>query len=457
MKRNKGLTLIVALLLIITTVALCIAMYAWARYTTQSSGNVTAQIAKWNFNLRLKEGKAGATETSDPIDLASTQFNYVANDRIAPGTSGLFYVIVDTTGTEVDCQYNVNITLSNCPRNIKFYRGTDANGEELSLGGVNSTSRSFNFSKYLAVKRDVNGTITNENGKYEEPIYWVWDYSGTIEGSSTTYDEWDTIDSNLGTTTMTITATGTEMLEEPSTKASLVSQITALNYGQPVSYSVTVKDGEQVEEGTDGAVTLDNWKIFYNDGTYVYMIYGDYLPNSVAKGVTKVDGNSYAVNFDSSSRINFINALKTQNNWKHLLTPELIGVDGIKITGSPTVEQYSRSWNQKYLNNKIYINYLENMDDGLDGCYVGSVEGNTSNYTDCTNTDLLYYPHNELYGATDGYWLASPSTTWYGAVTNVLYVGSVGYRGGANLAVRPLIGLPSSILGEYTNGAWNIE
>ncbi len=97
------------------------------------------------------------------------------------------------------------------------------------------------------------------------------------------------------------------------------------------------------------------------------------------------------------------------------------------------------------------------MDDGLDGCYVGSVEGNTSNYTDCTNTDLLYYPHNELYGATDGYWLASPSTTWYGAVTNVLYVGSVGYRGGANLAVRPLIGLPSSILGEYTNGAWNIE
>ena len=238
--KNKGLIFIVVLLLTITIIASSIGLWAWAKYTSAQNGNATAQIAKWNFDLKLKEGKQNAVETSGPIDLASTQFNHVANDRIAPGTSGTFYVIVDTTGTEVDVLYNVNITLENCPRNIKFYRGTNNSGEELSLGGVNSTSRSFSFSRYLQAK----GPSGNENRKYEEQIYWEWPYSGSVNESAEIYDQWDTTDSNLGTTTMTITATGTEMLSKP------------LSFGTLKNGQTTISNGSTINLGVGDTTTL---------------------------------------------------------------------------------------------------------------------------------------------------------------------------------------------------------
>lgn len=222
--KNKGLIFIVVLLLTITIIASSIGLYAWAKYTTSQSGNATAQVAKWYFDVKLKEGKTGATETTEPIDLASTEFNHVASDKIAPGTSGLFYLVIDTTGTEVDCQYDVSIRLDNCPRNINFYRGTSSSGEPLSVGGTDNTSRTFSFSNYLAVKKDNNGTIVNENGKHEEAIYWEWPYECLIEGNSTIYDEWDTADADLGTTTMTINVTGTQVMNNSEVTAEGVLQ-----------------------------------------------------------------------------------------------------------------------------------------------------------------------------------------------------------------------------------------
>lgn len=222
--KNKGLIFIVVLLLTITIIASIIGLYAWAKYTSAQSGNATAQVAKWYFDVKLKEGKTGATETTESIDLASTEFNHVASGKIAPGTSGLFYLIIDTTGTEVDCQYDVSIRLNNCPRNINFYKGTTSSGEPLSIGGTNNTSRSFSFSNYLAVKKDNNGTIVNENGKHEEAIYWEWPYDDMIGGDLSTYDEWDTADANLETTIMTINVTGTQVMNNSEVTADGVLQ-----------------------------------------------------------------------------------------------------------------------------------------------------------------------------------------------------------------------------------------
>ena len=294
-KKNKGLIFIVVLLLTITIIASSIGLWAWAKYTSAQSGNATAQIAKWCFDLRLKEGKSGATETSGPIDLASTQFNHVANDRIAPGTSGLFYVIVDTTGTEVDVFYNVNITLENCPRNIKFYRGTNNSGEELSLGGVDSTSRTFSFSRYLHAK----GTNGNENGQKDEPIFWEWEYSGSVNNSTETYDQWDTADSNLGTTRMTITATGTEMLSDPNAvvedtggdptaansvrslaQAGTIQRWDLVNYnpGNGTSTSITLPDGASLNS-TISAASITNWVVLDINQTTGEVLLIPYIPD----------------------------------------------------------------------------------------------------------------------------------------------------------------------------------
>ena len=255
--KNKGLIFIVVLLLTITIIASSIGLYAWAKYTTSQSGNATAQVAKWYFDVKLKEGKTGATETTEPIDLASTEFNHVASGKIAPGTSGLFYLVIDTTGTEVDCQYDVSIRLDNCPRNINFYRGTSSSGEPLSVGGTDNTSRTFSFSNYLAVKKDNNGTIVNENGKHEEAIYWEWPYDGMIGGNSSTYDEWDTADANLGTTTMTINVTGTQVLNEPIIENKLSGK-TAVFVGDSITYGVGNSNGAKYWEILEDSLELSS-------------------------------------------------------------------------------------------------------------------------------------------------------------------------------------------------------
>ena len=458
--KNIGLRVVIALLLAITIVASCLGMYAWAKYITTVPGTATAQIAKWNFDLKLKEGKQNAVETTGPIDMASTMFNHVVNGKIAPGTSGLFYVIIDTTETEVDCQYDVSISLTNCPRNIKFYRGTDETGEVLSLGGENTTTRTLNFSRYLAVKKDVNGTITNENGKYEEPIYLVWDYSGTVEGSAATYDQWDTVDSNIGTTTMTITATGTEMLE--NLKPSLVSQVKAANYGQAVNYSVTVGNNE-----------LDNWKIFYNDGTYVYMIYGDYLPSSAIDttktGMTRQSGTTYNAYWANGSLTapenkSAVATLTNTNNWSQLLTAELAN-KGATAQGGVTTDIWAKSWNAKGYT-PIYVDSeTSSMGDLIstskpvasDSCGVDLASDQTG------YGDSLYFPKTEQISESGppcmGYWLASPSAYDDSYVMVVYYDGRVNPNNcyPPIFACRPVVKLPNTVLGEYTNGAWNIE
>ena len=473
-KMSNGLKALIALLLIITTLASCIGLYAWAKYTSSQSGSATAQIAKWNFDLKLKEGKQNAVETSGPIDLASTQFNHVANDRIAPGTSGLFYVIIDTTGTEVDVLYNVNITLDNCPRNIKFYRGTDATtGEELSLGGVNSTSRSFSFSRYLAVKKDVNGTITNENGKKEEPIYWVWDYSGAIEGNATTYDQWDTADSNLGTTIMTITATGTEMLEPPSSGAS----ITTAALGQYVNLGTNLLDLGNITLSDDSNPAAD-WRVFSKDANGAWLILADYLPvgeGTVGASVVgsiglETDGESYEyLVWSGDSREDLID--KLNGNWSSLITgSNVAGTPGVQVKGTVDLPTWVSSWNASYASDAsdaLYTRYVDTEDiDNDNFCATGYAIGDSANptttYIDLSSetghSNTLYFPHQEDVSNCYGYWLASPSANYVNGVMYVYYDGNVSADnyGSSYYGVRPAVYLPSNISFNTSGEVWTI-
>ena len=87
-KKNAGLTALIALLLIITTVASCVGLYAWAKYISSQNGQATAQIAKWYFNLKTGEETIdGKTKTL--LELTRTdEYGHVAQGKIAPGTHG---------------------------------------------------------------------------------------------------------------------------------------------------------------------------------------------------------------------------------------------------------------------------------------------------------------------------------------------------------------------------------
>ena len=259
-KPKAWLHFIAIVLTVVTIVSLAVGLFAWSRYTTTQSGNATASVAKWNFNLSLKSGTTSVSGNSS-LDLATTQYaasTHVAEGRIAPGTSGQFDIEIDTSGTEVSMVYDVTIAMTNCPRNITFSKkGPGENSfTVISAGGAENNAngtRTISFSRYLRAKDD---NQQNENGVKTETIKWEWPYELTgndpttnqpyTDAEKNAYDQRDYED-NGKTATLTITATGTEVMNAPISEATITyGNNTAIANGG----TITLKLGDEATETT---------------------------------------------------------------------------------------------------------------------------------------------------------------------------------------------------------------
>ena len=132
----------------------------------------------------------------------------VAPGTIAPGTYGKIDIKVDTTGTEVLLQYDLNISIENCPTNLEFYSDAEyKNWIENTRTGTGDEGdpkiATINIERFVGLE---------EHGVHDETIYWKWDFeTDPSEGVSNP----DLVDSeDMGkTATASIVATGFEILK----------------------------------------------------------------------------------------------------------------------------------------------------------------------------------------------------------------------------------------------------
>ncbi len=182
------------------------------------------------------------------------------------------------------------------------------------------------------------------------------------------------------------------------TNPTLASQITANDYGKTINYS---------------ANGVNDWKIFYNDGTNVYIIASHYLDMSVTPvpiDITKTKmtrgQGKYTLYWQNlSTNIEAIETLTNTTNWSAFAS----GKGGESATGGPTYEMLANSWNANPKTNSITLNST-NGQDGL---------------TDSTG---LYIPHTSAVDSCQGYWLASTNSNYTDHAFAMLYVGAVYYN-----------------------------
>lgn len=125
-------------------------------------------------------------------------------------------------------------------------------------------------------------------------------------------------------------------------KPTLVSQITPSDYGKTINYSVTVKNNNNEN------VTLNDWKVFYNDGNNVYIIMSECIDSSLfptnsglIAGSSSV-GYEYAVGFSSGTSSTDAEALlQNEQIWSGFAG----GRGALNAIGSPTTEMFEASWN----------------------------------------------------------------------------------------------------------------
>ena len=226
----------------------------------------------------------------------------------------------------------------------------------------------------------------------------------------------------------------------------------------------------------------NDWRIFYSDGTHIFLITGDYVDLSVANrlnpntGMTKI-GDKYRVNWNqapsslqtvedtvktrfmatgytlngSNENSKCVSTLLNASNWESYKDNNEMAEYAV---GGSTIEMWMDSWNKRYPSDKLYCNNTN-----ADGYYVGTSSKPTSTYINSSvmnqkegyKNSTLYYPRKS--GVSDGdnncnyYWLASPSAYRSDCVLRVDCNGYVAFDSYdyTNVGARPVVSLNSGI------------
>lgn len=192
MKKKRNILLLVLVLLAI--VLSFIGGKTFSKYVSQVQGAGTAEIANWVFKVNGRE------DLIQSVNLLSTYNNEtLINNKVAPGTSGSFNIVVDATGSEVGVDYKIAfLNETEKPQNLVFIHN-DTTYENLQ-----------DLQEVLA------GTINanDENKTRTITINWDWQYESG-ESEDEIYQN-DIIDTNNATTldnyTFDIHVTGIQVM-----------------------------------------------------------------------------------------------------------------------------------------------------------------------------------------------------------------------------------------------------
>lgn len=193
LKKKKIIFVIIVLSSIIMSF-ICGQVYA--KYMSMLNGQGTADIASWSFKVNDNDEKI------QTISLKSTVNNEtLINNKIAPGTKGMFQIKLDATDAEVGINYKIVFENEKSkPTNLKF---------EYENKLYNSISE---------LQSVLIGTINaNDNEKIKNIIInWYWPYeTGTTAKEINANDNIDTQNGKmLDNYTFDVVITGTQVNPE---------------------------------------------------------------------------------------------------------------------------------------------------------------------------------------------------------------------------------------------------
>lgn len=434
--------------------------------------------------------KVNGTAVTDSTEVKNN--DTITIDSQSEATSGTITISAENID---DKEFNVAIANIKQATSVQIAdkKGTANENKiyNLTINETNTKNMMINTGATNSV--GLNANITSTGSGEDEEVIWssanpevlTVDDSGNLTGIAD------------GTTTVSATTSVSGKTDQV--------EVTVTKFGEAVDYSVTV-----------GSTTLSDWKIFYEENGNTFLIYGDYLPNSLfSRTITRNSQNTtiatltgmttagnlrarwasvpmmqsvsndiltlfkgtvYGLEDYNNSKC--VSTLLNTSNWSDLLTSALTtkaGANNVKAVGSPTVEMWMESWNRVYPGDQVdyrkkpldpnyssvkpygYQVEVKNGGSWDDYVYVDSKAG---------YKNALYYPRTAEVNDTNfsnqcwGYWLASPSAGDEDFVMRVDCVGDVGLNiyNDSHYSVRPVVCLPTSNLGSKDNtGKWTLD
>lgn len=193
---NKKKTALLVICVLLAIILSFIGGKVFSKYLSEVKGTGTAEIANWVFKVNGKE------DVVQNVNLLSTYNNEtLINNKVAPGTSGSFDIIVDATGSEVGVEYVIQfLNESDKPQNLVF------------------TYDNKQYTTIQELEEDLIGTINanDENKTRTITIGWEWQYqTGESENEINQNDLIDTNDAKkLENYTFDIYVVGTQVMPQ---------------------------------------------------------------------------------------------------------------------------------------------------------------------------------------------------------------------------------------------------
>ena len=406
--------------------------------------NVTATITiKSNNGIKKVEPDEGSKNGNEYI---------ITKENIAENTS-FKYTVTDGQGNTQTKTVEINTIDKNAPADFTITAENTAEGLKIT-GTTTDNESGIDKYEYYAKKSDGEYKAYDSN-----PITGL--ASGTYNVYAIAYDKAGNKKQSTNTVeNVKISASYSNVT------AAMVASDPAKYYGLKVT-NYTSQNGQ------------NDWRIFYSDGTQIFLITGDYINTTESNRINSATGmttSSYSAHWasgsvpafqtvDSTTLTRFkateytlqsginnskcVSTLLNDNNWSSYKDS---GSKAEKAIGSPTVEMWMDSWNARYPRDKVYRK--ASTDTSYPGYYVGTSQDPTTKSIDSSvmsakegYNNKLYYPHTSSYNGTNGYWLASPSAGGSRFVLYVYYNGSVDYDSYtiSYLGVRPVVSLNSGI------------
>ena len=171
-----------ALVLLVTLLAVILVSGTYAKYTTAVSAKDTATVARWNITLNgedISKGtqktlKLGLFDTINDTDFTSEESDVTAG-KIAPGTTGKFEIAKLINNSDVNAQYKITYSIDN--NNIPLEFSKDKNAADSEWKNLSE----FSMNDFVALAKD------STEGVSTGTIYWRWKFERNDDSADTDF------------------------------------------------------------------------------------------------------------------------------------------------------------------------------------------------------------------------------------------------------------------------------